>query len=83
MYMKTIEDTSLLTIRIGDKLQYKSDGRIGQLVNIELAPNGQQDHTVVCILEVEFKDSSVKATSHHFIVVEEELYLERIYRKHT
>lgn len=76
--MKTIKDTSLLTIRIGDKIQFE-DKRIGQLIAMELCPNGFHDPKIVVLLTMKTDTGKVQATSDRFNLIENELYLERIY----
>lgn len=78
--MKTIEETTLLSIRVGDRLRIKEDNRTGQLVEIQLTPNGVENPVVVALLTIQFKNGGrFQATSDKFIPVEKELYLEKMY----
>lgn len=80
--MKTVQDTTLLAIREGDLLMERDgEQRIGQLIDIQLSPNGVNDLRIVAILTVKFKHgSSMSATSEKFVPVDGELYCEKIYK---
>lgn len=77
--MKTIQETSLLSIRIGDILQYE-DGRIGQLVDLDIVPNGTDDTSIVLLLKLKLDTGYIWAASNRFKPVDNILYLERIYK---
>lgn len=67
--------TACIGIRTGDKVQY-DDGRIGVLISITLKPNGCREPTLIALLTVKLKDSTVTATSDKFTPVEGEQYLD-------
>lgn len=78
--MKTIQETSLLNIRVGDRIRIEEDNRIGQLIDIQLTPNGVNNPIIIAVLTIQFKNGDrFSATSDKFIPVQDELYCEKIY----
>lgn len=76
---KTIKQTSLLTIRVGDLIKIIEDGRVGQLQNIELTPNGANDSKLVVVLTIKMETGYFIATSDKFEALPDFQYCERIY----
>lgn len=67
--------TVLIQVRTGDKVRY-DDGRTGVLQKIELTTNGGSDQTLVAVLTVKMKGSTITATSDKFTPVVGEQYLD-------
>lgn len=72
---KKYSDTCLIKIQKGDKIQRIEDGKIGEVVDFNLSPNGLDQKEIVSIIVVKFDDGRVcSATSDKFSAIKEEYY---------
>jgi len=75
---KPYKDTSLIVIKVGEKVKRKEDSKIGTLMDISLTPNGINDSSLVCILVVKYDDGRISSsTSDKFEPADDVLYEEQ------
>lgn len=77
MNTKTIEQTSLIQLSIGDRCRGDND-RTGTIVDMVLVPNGINDPALVALLYVKMDDTGniLSATSNRFYPVPKNHYKE-------